>query len=115
MNAPKTRMDILTKKEITDLVDESDIASKYNEEMDRESAYELLKKKLEKARSDEHKEEMLRQREEEKKSTTTKSKKTKKEPSFLEKASKNTLVRQLGRTVFRELTRGILGALGVKK
>ncbi|MGB0425229.1 MAG: helicase HerA-like domain-containing protein, partial [Flavobacteriales bacterium] len=114
LNAPKTRMDILTDKEISDLVSNSDISSKYNEELDRESAYELLKEKLEKARSDEHKEEMDRQHEEAKKSTKG-SRRSKKEPSFFEKASKNTLVRQLGRTVFRELTRGILGALGVKK
>ena len=38
-----------------------------------------------------------------------------KDDSFIESMSKNTMVRQLGRTVMRELTRGLLGALGVKK
>ena len=38
----------------------------------------------------------------------------KEEPSVLEDLSRNTMVRQVGRTVFRELTRGLLGVLGVK-
>ena len=36
------------------------------------------------------------------------------EPSTLEKVSKNTMVRQVGRTVMRELTRGLLGVLGIR-
>jgi len=36
------------------------------------------------------------------------------EPSTLEKVSKNTMVRQLGNTILREFTRGLLGMLGVK-
>ena len=38
--------------------------------------------------------------------------KAKEEDTFLESASKNTMVRQLGRTIMRELTRGFLGVLG---
>ena len=37
-----------------------------------------------------------------------------KEKSTLEKVLDNTTTRQVGRTVARELTRGILGVLGVK-
>lgn len=33
---------------------------------------------------------------------------------MIEEISKNTMVRQLGRTALRELTRGLLGVLGVK-
>ena len=36
------------------------------------------------------------------------------EPGVLAEISKNTMVRQLGRTALRELTRGLLGVLGVK-
>ena len=37
-----------------------------------------------------------------------------KEASVLEDLSKNTMVRQVGNTLMRELTRGLLGVLGVK-
>lgn len=111
LNAPKTRMDILTSAEIEGLVKNSDLVSKYNELIDKESAYEMLKGKLDEAKSDEHKQNMEQQQEEVKKASRSK----KEEPSLFEQASKNTMVRQIGRTIFRELTRGILGALGVKK
>ena len=38
-----------------------------------------------------------------------------KEKSLVEEVTKNTMVRQVGRTIFRELTRGLLGALGIGK
>lgn len=115
LNAPKTRMDVLTKSEISELERASELVPKYNEEIDRESAYEILKEKMDRAREDEHKAEMDKQKEEAEKATSGGRKSSKKDPSFFEKASKNTMVRQLGRTLMRELTRGLLGALGVKK
>ena len=39
-------------------------------------------------------------------------KKVAEEPSFVEKAMKNPMVKQVGTTIVRELTRGLLGALG---
>ncbi len=47
MRAPMSRMDILDEKELKELLDNSKLASKYNEEIDRESAYEMLNKKIE--------------------------------------------------------------------
>jgi hypothetical protein len=41
--------------------------------------------------------------------------KSRRKKSTLETISKNTMVRQLGRTVLREVTRGLLGALGIKR
>ena len=35
--------------------------------------------------------------------------------SFIEELSKNTMVRQMGRTLFRELARGILGSFSGKR
>jgi uncharacterized protein len=110
LQAPKTRMDILTAKEIKAQVDKSAIARLYNEEIDRESAFELLKKRIDIAQSKEHQAKLEDQRNAGRRST-----RTKEDPSLFEKASKNTMVRQIGRTVFRELARGILGALGVKR
>jgi len=48
MRAPMSRMDILTKSELKKLVENSRLFYKYNEEIDRESAYEILNEKIEK-------------------------------------------------------------------
>lgn len=49
MRAPQSRMDILTDDEIRSINDKSKLFKKYNEIIDRESAYELLNKKIEQA------------------------------------------------------------------
>ena len=49
MRAPMSRMDVLTDKELQNLLDDSKLVLKYNDEVDRESAYEILNKKIEKA------------------------------------------------------------------
>jgi len=49
MRAPMSRMDILTDKELQDVIDDSKLALKYNDTVDRESAYEILNKKIEAA------------------------------------------------------------------
>lgn len=47
MRAPESRMDILTENEISEINSESKLVEKYEEEIDRESAYEILTKKIE--------------------------------------------------------------------
>ncbi|MGH2667297.1 helicase HerA-like domain-containing protein [Flavobacterium sp.] len=47
MRAPESRMDILTETEIEKINSESKLVKKYEEEIDRESAYEILTKKIE--------------------------------------------------------------------
>jgi uncharacterized protein len=108
MVAPASRMGVLTDNEMQTLISNSDLTDKYNEELDRESAYEILEKKLKKY-ADEDKEEPA----EDTDSTKTK-KNEREEPSLMDKISKNTMVRQVGRTVGKELMRGILGMFGVK-
>lgn len=103
VRAPGTRMDILTPDELSALVACSQLVAKYNEVINRESAAEILEKRLR-----DH------QQIEAAPAKPAKSKTTKKEPSMLEDISKNTMVRQLGRTAMREFTRGLLGVLGVK-
>jgi uncharacterized protein len=107
MVAPKSRMGVLTENEMDNTIDKSDLISKYNEELDRKSAYELLEKKLKKY-ADEDETEV------EDKVAEKTTKKDKAEPSMLDKISKNTMVRQVGRTVGKELMRGLLGMFGVK-
>ena len=104
LRAPITRMDVLSPLEIDGLVARSELVKTYNEVIDRESAFEILEAKLKQAAKEEEKPEPEVERRRPKKE----------EPSVLEDLSKNTMVRQVGRTVFRELTRGLLGVLGVK-
>lgn len=49
MRAPMSRMDILTDTELNTLLDDSKLVMKYNETIDRESAYEMLNEKIIKA------------------------------------------------------------------
>ena len=55
LRAPMSRMDILSDLELEKLINDSELKSKYNEELDRESAYEILNHKIEKAEQDEAK------------------------------------------------------------
>ena len=109
LRAPVSRMDILTNKEIDDLVNSSPLVRKYNEAVDKESAHEILARKIEAAHADEHQERMQTQRE---KARSTRSS-SRKEKSTIEQIMNNTTTRQIGRTVARELTRGLLGVLGI--
>ncbi|MCR9227036.1 MAG: DUF853 domain-containing protein [Flavobacteriaceae bacterium] len=56
MRAPMSRMDILSDSEIKDILDNSKLIKKYNEEIDRESAYEILTEKIERAEKEAEKE-----------------------------------------------------------
>ncbi|WP_284652886.1 helicase HerA-like domain-containing protein [Flavobacterium terrisoli] len=49
MRAPMSRMDVLTESEIGEINAKSKLVRKYSEEIDRESAYEMLTKKIEAA------------------------------------------------------------------
>ncbi|GJM28565.1 MAG: ATPase [Cyclobacteriaceae bacterium] len=101
LRAPFSRMDIISQKEFQQLLRGSLLKQKYNQTIDRESAYEKLSRKLEQA-ADQQGSDVIPQ----------KSKKSKTEPTFLDTLSKNTMVRQMGRTLIRELSRGLLGVLG---
>lgn len=105
--APRSRMDILTTAEIDEVTASSKIAAKYNELVDRESALEILNKKL--AEHDEAKAKEEANKEVEQESSKPK----KQEKSTTEKILTSTTARQVGRTVAREVTRGILGVLGI--
>ncbi len=49
LRAPMSRMDVLTDAELKSVIKNSDLVSKYNKIIDRESAYEILNEKIEKA------------------------------------------------------------------
>lgn len=102
VRAPGTRMDVLTPVEIQALVAGSELVPKYNEVINRESAAEILAKRLQ-------------VHQEEQPESPARSRRKREQPGTLEQLSKNTMVRQLGRTAMREFTRGLLGVLGVKR
>lgn len=56
MRAPMSRMDILSEAELKETLGKSKLIKKYNEEIDRESAYEILNEKIEKAEQEAEKE-----------------------------------------------------------
>jgi len=107
LRAPQSRMDILINEEIDELVRNSKLFSKYNENIDRESAYELLNRKIEVSTKD--------------KGFTLPKYDTPKQPrgrpkeekSTFEKVLTSSTTRQISNTVVRELARGILGVLGL--
>ncbi len=73
MRAPMSRMDVLTDSELTDLIANSKLAKKYNEDIDRESAYEMLNEKIKKIEAEAEKE---KEREEKAKAKKASSRRT---------------------------------------
>ena len=100
MRAPMSRMDILSDAEIKDINKRSQLAQKYNETIDRESAYEMLNKKINIAETEEAKE------------------KTSEERKKMHKtAGKTTVASTTQKAILKVLTsvtviRGVLGILG---
>lgn len=56
LRAPMSRMDVLTESELKKLISGSDLVKKYGDVIDRESAYEILNEKIEKAEAEAEKE-----------------------------------------------------------
>ena len=97
-------MDILTKSEIKKILMLSSIIEEYNEELDRESAYEILSAKLDDFIEEENQGRLRRQRG-----------RPRREKTVMEQVLDSSTGRQIGRTIARELTRGILDVMGIKK
>ncbi len=95
--SPRSRMDILLDTEIDHLVANSKLAAKYAKEIDSDSAYEMLTRKLEQAAAEAPPE------------AEKPAGRTAKEPSFFD----NPVVKQVGRTAASVITRSLLGALGL--
>ena len=102
LRAPMSRMDILSETELKDLLKKSKLISKYNENIDRESAYELLNEKIEKAQAEEAKIAAKKEREKLEKSSSGSSSRSRR-TSTTEKA----VIKVLTSATF------IRGALGV--
>ena len=100
---PRSRMDVLTEREIDNIVSRSKLATKYNESIDSESAYEMLTAKLEQASQQSAQEKQGTQKQ--KVSGRT----AQKEDSIFD----TPVMRQVERTAASVLTRSLLGVLGL--
>lgn len=98
LKAPASRMDVLSNSEIDTFISKSELFAKYNKEIDRESAFEVLTQKL------------ARATEEETEAKVPKRRAGRPEASTFDKILKSPVARD----IFKELTRGLLGVLGVK-
>ncbi|MEL4308183.1 helicase HerA-like domain-containing protein [Joostella sp. CR20] len=96
LRAPMSRMDILSESEIKDVLQQSKLIPKYNETVDRESAYEILNKKIEKSQTEEAQQ---KAKEEQKKVSRTSSRKS---------TAMNPIVKVLTSATF---IRGVMGIL----
>jgi DNA helicase HerA-like ATPase len=105
LRPPKSRMDVLTDTEVQNLVMTSKLVSKYNQQVDSESAYEMLNAKIAAAQQ---KAEQIEQLQEQAKAAGA----TQREPrekTILD----NPIVRSAGRTAATMITRSLLGVLGL--
>lgn len=103
MRPPFSRMDVLTDYEIGQILKKSNIINKYNIEIDRESAHEILLQKIAtlNQKSEKELQEIV------KKSAAPK---TRSDASAFEKIMKSPVTNMIA----REVTRGLLGVLGLK-
>lgn len=101
---PCSRMGAITKKERTDVMRYSDMADKYDETIDRESAFEVLKERTEKRAKAEAK---ARAKEEKAKSSKRRTTRRRSNRQSVGEAAFKTAAR----TLARELVRGVLGSL----
>ena len=92
-----SRMDVLTDKELKEAIGNSNLVKKYNEDIDRESAYEILNEKIATAEA-----EADREKEQKAKSKTTRRASTRRSTRM------NPVVKVLTSATF---IRGVLGVL----
>jgi hypothetical protein len=112
MRPPYSRMDILTDEEMDDIVRSSDLVDKYNREIDRESAFEILSERMEEQDEREEREKREKEWQQQNRYTPRSGRTTtRRQTSAFEQIMKSPVTR----TVAREVARGLLGVLGLKR
>lgn len=99
--SPESRMDILTEGEVYDLTAKSALVAKYEQTINKDSAYEMLTSRMEQAVQTA--------------APTQKSKPIKEEPGMFETVMKSSAGKTFTNTLMREGARAILGMFGLKK
>ena len=103
MRAPMSRMDVLTDTELSDLLSNSKMVEKYNETIDRDSAYEMLNEKIKEAEADEAKEKAKKEKEALEKAESKRKKSTSRKSTAM-----NPIVKVLTSATFIRSVFGIL-------
>ncbi|WP_298422601.1 helicase HerA-like domain-containing protein [uncultured Kordia sp.] len=101
LRAPMSRMDVLTPAELKEVIDNSKLVKKYNDEIDRESAYEMLNEKIKKAEAIHEKEKEAKEKEAKEKAKSSRS-------SSRKSTRQNPIVKLLTSVTF---LRSVLGVL----
>jgi len=90
LRAPMSRMDILTKAELKTLINDSDLVKKYEEEIDRESAYEILGQKIQLSKKQE-----ITRREKEKNNRRTSTRRSTRQNPVIKVLTSATFIRSV--------------------
>ncbi|RYF81936.1 MAG: DUF853 family protein, partial [Chitinophagaceae bacterium] len=98
--SPRSRMDVLTADEINAINAKSKLVSKYSQDVDSHSAYEMLTQKLQEAAENAP-------------ARPAGKASAKEEMSTLEKVANNSVVKSIARTAGNTIVRSLLGALGL--
>jgi hypothetical protein len=125
LRSPESRMGVLEMAELQRFCATSPLVHKYSQAVDPESAYELITRKLQAAASERKWSEIIKERAQTEpppyqppRSTRSASRPppllapSPPQKSILEQVIGSSTARQVGNTVAREITRGLLGALG---
>lgn len=102
MRPPFSRMDVLSVTEINKYINHSDLVKEYNVEIDRESAFEMLQKRLKGDRDETE--------QEPESNDVGRTANGKEEESTFEQVLKSPITNMIA----REVTRGLLGVLGLR-
>ena len=97
--SPESRMDVLNEAEVSDLTSRSALVAKYEETVNKDSAYEMLANRMEQAVQNT--------------STTQKSRPVKEESGMFESVMKSRAGRTFTTTLAREGAKFVLGMLGL--
>ena len=95
LRAPMSRMDVLTPKEIKQVLDNSRLIPKYNEEVDRESAYEILNGKIDRINKEKTKEAALKEKEKTRKRSSSTSRRSTRQNPIIKVLTSATFIRSV--------------------
>ncbi len=99
MRAPLSRMDVLTDQEIQSIVNESPLVSKYAQDLDKETAFEILSKKIETLTAEENA------------APPKKAGRPRKEKSTIETILSDSTTKSFIRTIGNQIIRGLFGKI----
>ncbi len=99
MRAPLSRMDVLTDQEIQSIVNESSLVSKYAQDLDKETAFEILSKKIETISAEENA------------APPKRAGRPRKEKSTIETILNDSTTKSFIRTIGNQIIRGLFGKI----